>query len=100
MGPGDRGQGHAEGHRDRFPYNAPEVTQLLLHVIFHSPAHSGGRCISILQAGKLRYGTRPRSSRESMMELAFTAVSTAPCPPGLGLGLLPRSEAANPGGSG
>ena len=34
MGPGDRGQGHAEGHRERLPYNAPEVTQLLLHVIF------------------------------------------------------------------
>ena len=31
--------------RERHPYNAPEVTQLLLHVIsFHSPAHSGGRC--------------------------------------------------------
>ena len=73
MGPGDRGQGHAGGHRERLPYNAPEVMQLLLHVIFHSPAHSGGRCISILQVGKLRYGTRPRSHRESMMELAFTA---------------------------
>lgn len=67
---------------------------------FHSSPPSGGRCISILQVGKLRYRTRPRSHREAMMELAFTASVHSSLPSRAGLGLQPRSEAANPRGSG
>lgn len=53
-----------------------------------------------MQVGKLRYRTRPRSHREAMMELAFTASVHSSLPSRAGLGLQPRSEAANPRGSG